>query len=231
VGIMSTEDKDNPDHCCLDNQHSHWEKVFSKGCANLFGTDASEPAKKVAKIFRSEGKQKILELGGGFGRDTLFFAKEGFDVTVGDYSEKALDSLKAGAKEMDLSDTITPFCHDVRKPLPFEDGQFDACYSHMLMCMALTTAELEFLVQEVKRVLKKGGLNIYTVRNTTDPQYKTGIHRGEDLYEIEGGFIVHFFSKEKVEHLAEGYELVDVATMEETALPRRLYMVTMRKPE
>jgi SAM-dependent methyltransferase len=226
---MDIKNTEKLDHSCLDNQHSHWDKIFSKGCANLFGTESSEPAQRAAEIFRSKGKQKILELGGGFGRDTLFFAKEGFDVTVGDYSEQALCSLKAGAKELCLTDSINPFCHDVRNPLPFEDEQFDACYSHMLMCMALTTAELEFLVQEVKRVLKKGGLNIYTVRNTTDPQYKTGIHRGEDLYEIEGGFIVHFFSREKVEHLAKGYELVNVTTLEETDLPRRLYMVTMQK--
>lgn len=223
--MKSTEDLD---HSCLDEQHSHWENIFSKGCANLFGTEASVPAQKAVEIFRNEGKHKILELGGGFGRDTLFFAKEGFDVTVGDYSEQALGSLRSGAKKLGILDSITSFCHDVRKPLPFEDGEFDACYSHMLMCMALTTAELEFLVQEVKRVLKTGGLNIYTVRNTTDPQYETGIHRGEDLYQIEGGFIVHFFSREKVDQLAKGYELVNVETLEETALPRRLYMVTMR---
>ncbi|WP_406661928.1 class I SAM-dependent methyltransferase [Methanolobus sp. ZRKC3] len=227
---MKIESTENLDHSCLDKQHSHWENVFSKGCANLFGTDASVPAQKAVEMFKNEGKIKILELGGGFGRDTLFFAKEGFDVTVGDYSEQALESLRSGSKELGLSDSITPFCHDVRKPLPFEDGQFDACYSHMLMCMALTTSELEFAMQEIKRVLKKDGLNIYTVRNTTDPQYATGTHRGEDMYEIEGGFIVHFFSREKVDHLAQGYELVDVGTLEETALPRRLYMVTMRKP-
>ena len=228
---MSTESTDNPDHSCLDRQHSHWEKVFSRGCSDLFGAEASEPARKAVGIFRNEGKNKILELGGGFGRDTLFFAKEGFDVTVGDYSEQALQSLRSGAEGLGVSESITPFCHDVRKPLPFEDEQFDACYSHMLMCMALTTAELEYLMQEVRRVLKKGGLNIYTVRNTTDSQYGTGTHRGEDLYEIQGGFIVHFFSREKVDHLAEGYELVDVSTFEEASLQRKLYMVTMRKPE
>ena len=48
------------------------------------------------------------------------------------------------------------------------------------------------------RVLKPQGLNLYTVRSTGDPHYRTGIHRGEDMWEI-GGFIVHFFSKEKVE--------------------------------
>lgn len=55
----------------------------------------------------------------------------------------------------------------------------------------------------MRRVLKPGGLSVYTTKNTNDPQYRTGIHRGEDMWQIEGGFIVHFLSREKVEHLSE----------------------------
>lgn len=94
--------------------------------------------------------------------------------------------------------------------------------------MALTTSELEFLSDEVRRVLKPGGLNIYTVRHTGDPHYGTGIHRGEGMYEVDG-FIVHFFSKEKVQHLAKGYEIVGVDEFEEGGLPRKLFRVTLRK--
>jgi SAM-dependent methyltransferase len=130
---------------------------------------------------------------------------------------------------MGLSDLIVTLKHDVREPLPFENETFDACYSHMLYCMALTTAELEFLSSEIKRVLKPGGLNIYTARHTRDAQYNTGIHRGEDMYEIAGGFIVHFFSREKVKRLAEGYQNFEVEEFEEGELPRKLYLVTMRK--
>ena len=68
----------------------------------------------------------------------------------------------------------------------------------MLYCMALTTPDLVFLSSEIRRVLKLGRLNIYTVRNTTDAHYRTGVHRGEGLWEV-GGFIVHFFSRQKVE--------------------------------
>ncbi len=49
------------------------------------------------------------------------------------------------------------------------------------------------------------------------------------MYEIAGGFIVHFFSKEKIEHLAKGYEGFEIEEFEEGELPRKLYMVTMRK--
>lgn len=99
----------------------------------------------------------------------------------------------------------------------------------MLYCMALGTSELEFLSDEVWRVLRPGGLNIYTARHTKDPQYGTGIHRGEGMYEIAGGFIVHFLSREKVEDLAKGYKIVSIEEFEEGTLPRKLLRVTLRK--
>jgi hypothetical protein len=48
------------------------------------------------------------------------------------------------------------------------------------------------------------------------------------MYEV-GPFIVHFFSKEKVEHLAKGFEIIDIDEFEEGDLPRRLFRVTLRK--
>ena len=211
----------------LDAQHQHWENTFSHK-PEMFGADPSVPARKAAEVFRKAGAAKILELGGGQGRDTIFFARSGFQVYVLDYAEGSIDAITEKAQALGLSQSITAVCHDVRTPFPFDDDSFDGCCSHMLYCMALTTAELEFLSEEVRRVLKPGGLNIYTVRHTNDPDYGKGIHRGEDMYEV-GGFIVHFFSREKVEHLAKGYEIVEIDEFEEGRLPRKLFRVTLRK--
>jgi hypothetical protein len=93
---------------------------------------------------------------------------------------------------------------------------------------ARKAAEL-FKKEDKGRILEPGGLNFYTVRNTTDAHYQTGIHRSEDMWEIGGGFIVHFFSKEKIEHLSKGYEIVNVEEFEEGDLPKKLFMVTLRK--
>jgi hypothetical protein len=150
-------------------------------------------------------------------------------VTALDYSEPGLEELRTKAEHGHLSSRVTTMGHDIRKRLSFNDCSFDACFSHMLYCMALTTAELEFLSGEVFRVSKPGGLNIYTARNTNDPDYRTGIYRGEEMYELEGGFIVHFFSRQKVDRLAHGYELLDVQEFEEGGLPKRLFLVTLLK--
>ena len=218
----------NPEKEILDCQQRHWEKMYAENI-DMFGREVSYPALRAAEAFGEGNSKRILELGSGQGRDTLFFTRHGFQVYALDYSEEGLKAIQKKADAIGASGSLTTIYRDVRRRLPFDDDFFDGCYSHMLYCMALTTPELEFLSQEVCRVLKPGGLNIYTVRHTADPHYRTGIHRGDDMWEIGGGFIVHFSSREKVEHLAKGYEIMHVEEFEETDLPKKLFLVTLKK--
>jgi SAM-dependent methyltransferase len=211
----------------LNAQQVHWEEMFADK-PDMFGIGPSYPSRRSTDLFKREGAVKILELGGGQGRDTFFFAREGFQVNVLDYSEEGIKAITEKAQEFDVLQSISTLQYDIRQPLPFEDESFDSCFSHMLYCMALTIAELELLSQEIRRVLKPGGLNIYTARNISDAHYRTGIHRGEDMWEI-GGFVVHFFSREKVEHLARGYDIINIEEFEEGDLPRKLFLVNLRK--
>ena len=144
------------------------------------------------------------------------------------YDEVLKEAINQKAKKNSLSNSITTNFFDVRKKLPFEDNSVEACYSHMLYCMALTTSELENLNNEIYRVLKPNGINIYTVRHTKDGDYKNGIHRGEDLYEKDG-FIVHFFSEKKVKSLLKGFKNISIDLFEEGSFPRKLFLVCNKK--
>jgi len=210
-------------------QEGHWNKTYS-GNPAFFGDGASEFARTALNLFKGAAVRSVLELGCGQGRDTLFFAKEGFQVTALDYSETGLLKLQESARDLGVSDRIDTRSFDVRKPLPFPDGSFDACYSHMLLCMELSTVELRFLLGEIRRVLKPGGLGLYSVRNTFDKHYGAGTHKSEEMYDIDG-FVVHFFSEEKIRSLAIGYELLDLRRMQEGSLPQELFRVVLRKRE
>tara|TARA_B110000196_G_C20785480_1_gene493077 strand:- start:362 stop:649 length:288 start_codon:yes stop_codon:yes gene_type:complete len=94
--------------------------------------------------------------------------------------------------------------------------------------MALANNDLENLNHEIHRILKPKGINIYTVRHTNDGDFKKGIHIGEDLYENDG-FIVHFFSKDKVKSLLKGFENISIDEFEEGGFPRKLYFVVNKK--
>lgn len=211
----------------LNKQAQHWENTFSSK-PEMFGDSPSVAATKAAETFKRAGLTNILELGGGQGRDSLFFVQSGFQVQVLDYCQSGVDSIIKKAKTLGPAQRITAKFHDVRKPFPFKDESFDGCFSHMLFCMAFTTKELACLSNELHRVLKPGGVNIYTVRHTGDADYKTGIHRGEDLYET-GGFIVHFFSTEKIKQLSTGFKIMNIDNFEEGTLPRKLFRVTLKK--
>ena len=210
----------------LSAQIAHWERTFAE-VPDLFGAAPSESARKAAALFRKAGATRILELGSGQGRDALFFAGIGFQVCALDCSRESTATIARKARDLGLSQSITVRVHDVRRQFPFADGSFDGCFSHMLYCMALTTADLEFLSREIRRILRPGGLNVYTARHTGDAHYRTGIHRGEDLWEVDG-FIVHFFSSEKVKRLAEGFEIVELDKFEEGELPRKLFFVALK---
>ena len=216
---------DSPD--ILDAQRPHWERVYGNK-PDLFGDRPSTPALWAADLFEREGVARLLELGCGPGRDSLFFARRGFQVTALDYSQAAVELVTAKAAAAGLAPCLAASRQDVRDPLPFADSAFDACFSHMLCCMALTNAQIESLMRETLRVLRPGGIDVYTVRHTGDPHYGKGIHRGEDMYEVNG-FIVHFFSREKIERLAEGCEVLSVEEFEEGDVPRRLFRVAIRK--
>ena len=190
----------------------------------MFGLEPSIAAKKAFKLFKEKNFTNILELGAGLGRDTVYFAKNLISVEALDYSETSIKNITKKSIRLNLTKFIKPHVFDVRKKLPFKDKSIEACFSHMLYCMALSNTDLKNLNNEICRVLKPGGINIYTVRSNEDCDYKNGIYRGEDLYENDG-FIVHFFSKEKINQLVDGFEVLDIEKFEEGTFPRKLFIV------
>ena len=194
----------------------------------MFGLKPSTPAKKSLALFKKQNITKIIELGAGLGRDTIFFAQNSIHVKALDYSLSGIKAINKKAEKLNLSNFISTKIFDVREKLPFEDNSVEACFSHMLYCMALTNNDLENLNHEIHRILKPKGINIYTVRHTNDGDFRKGIHRGEDLYENDG-FIVHFFSKDKVKSLLKGFENISIDEFEEGGFPRKLYFVVNKK--
>ncbi|ORJ60599.1 methyltransferase type 11 [Geothermobacter hydrogeniphilus] len=208
-------------------QRAHWDEVFTRA-EMFFGDEPSRFAQDALEHFRQSGVNSLLELGCGQGRDSFLFAQNGFDVTALDYSEAAVSQVNEKAAKVDLSKHIRALAHDLREPLPFADASFDACYSHMLLCMKFSTVEIAYILQETHRILKPGGLAAYSVRSSFDKHFRSGTHLQEEMYEI-GDFVVHFFSEGKIRRLSKGYKILDIKRLEEGSLPRDLFCVTLKK--
>jgi len=211
----------------LDQQSQYWEETFLSK-PEMFGQEPSKAAVNTLKIFKEKNIKKIVELGAGLGRDAIFFAKNSIQVAALDYSPTAVEIINKKALKDKLSSSISAKVFDIRKKLPFEDNSVEACFSHMLYCMALSTLNLKNLNKEICRIIKPGGINIYTVRHIGDGDYKNGIHRGENLYENDG-FIVHFFSKEKIKQNVVGFVIISIESFEEGTFPRKLFRVILKK--
>ena len=211
----------------LNNQSNYWEANFSKKPL-MFGLTPSVAALSALKKFEKNNIKEIIELGAGLGRDTVFFAKNKIKVEALDYSSTAIKIIEEKAKDNNLSKFISSKHFDVRDKLPYKDNSIKGIFSHMLYCMALTNYDIKKLNNEILRVLKPGGINIYSVRNTNDGDYKKGIHRGEDMYENDG-FIINFFSEKKVNGLLEGFENLSTTNFDEGNFPRKLFLIQNKK--
>lgn len=195
----------------------------------MYGEQPSAPAVHAATAFRAAGATDVLELGAGHGRDALYFAREGFTVQATDFSPVGLEQLRGSARDQGIAGQVTTVVHDVREPLPLPDDSVDAVFAHMLLCMALSTKEIHAAVGEIRRVVRPGGVFVYTVRHTGDAHYGAGTAHGDDIHE-HGGFAVHFFPRDLVEALADGWSLDEIHAFEEGDLPRRLWRITQTLP-
>ncbi|MDD1767793.1 MAG: class I SAM-dependent methyltransferase [Methanomassiliicoccales archaeon] len=213
------------------NQRNHWDKTY-QSTSDFFGHEPSEFGMGAMRTFVANGAKKILELGCGQGRDAIHFLKHGMEVAAFDYSETCVNQLMERAKKMGLDKGLTASVSDLRKGIPLPDESVDACFSHMFFTMHLSEKELAFIFNECHRVLKHGGINIYSVRNVNDPHYRKGKHHGEDMWENPMGFVVHFFSLEKVQRLAVGYDLLYTKEFDDPSPPftKKLYEVVLLKP-
>lgn len=210
-------------------QREHWQQTYGQH-PGLYGKEPSEAAVHAADVFRAAGARAVLELGAGHGRDAQYFAREGFTVLATDFSPVGLEQLHATATAQGTAKRVTTAVHDVREPLPLADGSVDAVFAHMLLCMALSTREIHALVAEVCRVLRPGGAFVYTVRHTGDAHYGAGVGHGDDIWQ-QGGFAVHFFPRDLVDALADGWNVDEVHAFKEGGLPRRLWRVTQTLPQ
>ena len=202
-----------------------WDNTYTKDSA-FFGEEPSSFAVKCCDIMKKNCLKTVLEIGCGQGRDCVFFASKGFEVTALDYSHVAIGGLLEKVKNKNLH--IDARVYDVKKPLPFENGVFDVVYSHMFFSMRFKFDELKFIFQEIRRVLKNNGLHFFSVRNHHDKFYGKGMMIDDGIYDING-FQIRFFTTHEIENLSEGFKIFEIRKDYED--PVTLYLVSSRKQE
>ena len=78
-----------------------WNNVYSAD-PSIFGDEPSKFALICYEDFVKHKVQKVLELGCGQGRDSLFFASKGVNIHAIDSSKVAIENLRIKAKGLIL---------------------------------------------------------------------------------------------------------------------------------
>jgi cyclopropane fatty-acyl-phospholipid synthase-like methyltransferase len=197
-----------------------WDKVYSSD-ESFFGENVSHFAEMSYSDFKKQGVKKLLELGCGQGRDTIFFVSNDLDVHALDSSIIAVENLHKKLREKSISIDLKHF--DARQGIPFSNNFFDAIYAHMFFNMRFTDEELKFLFIESNRVLKNNGILYFSVRSDKDAQYNTGKKIDTNIYEING-FQIRFFTKSQIRFfLSDHFEIKNIEESYEE--PVSLYFV------
>jgi len=94
------------------------DKVIWSEFARIFGHEKKEPSEAVVKFvnFLKERERKVkdvIDIGCGYGRNSIFLAKEGFNVTAVDSSKEALQIMQENARKENLN--IRTIVSDDRK--------------------------------------------------------------------------------------------------------------------
>lgn len=132
----------------------------------------------------------LLDLGCGDGKDSLYFARNGFHVTSVDFSESGIQRLRNAALKGGFTH-VTAVQEDLRK-IHFKENSFDVIYAHLSLHYFddVTTTQL---FDRLSTFLKEGGLIFVKCKSTDDSLYGVGEKVGKDMY-IKN-HLRHFFSK------------------------------------
>ena len=177
------------------DQKRMWEEIFKEA----IHLKTSEFAKECIKYFPKEAK--ILDLGCGLGRDSIFFAQKEHKVIGIDFSKEAIKRARENAKSSKIKN-ITFLNQDISKKLKFRDASFGVVYSH-LSIHYFTDRVTEKILKEIKRVLKPKGIFCACCKSIKDPLYGKGKRIEKDMYILEG-HIRHFFSEEYFKEKLKG---------------------------
>jgi tellurite methyltransferase len=178
----------------------YWNELYSK--ENYFGTGQTILANSAKELIDKYHFQKILELGCGQGRDSVFFAKYGYDVTATDISENAINFVKKIKNESNLKN-LNLFVHDTKKPFDFLNKKFDLIYSNLAL-QFFNLSQLDSIFFNISNLMNDDSLFLFSTKKPGDKYFNFGNKISDHAFEYKG-ITRFFFDKSELEDVLKNY--------------------------
>ena len=178
----------------------YWNKLYSK--ENYFGTGQTILANSAKELIDKYSIQKILELGCGQGRDSVFFAKYGYDVTATDISENAINFVEKLKNKHDLKN-LNLFVHDTEKSFDFLNEKFDLVYSNLAL-QFFDLSQLSNIFSRIYNIMNKNSFFLFSTKKPGDKYFNFGNKISNNAFEYKG-ITRFFFENDQIRDILKDY--------------------------
>lgn len=187
---------------------SPWEEIYGHG--KLLERDPHPETGKIAELFKKNKIKRILDLGSGGGRHTVYLANKGFDMYGLDSSPTGLAFTLSVLSKKGL--TAHLILHDMSS-LPYDDGYFDAVISVQVIHHNRLEG-IKKTIREITRVLGHRGLIWITMPvSKNEPSTKQKEIEPGTFLPLDGpekGLPHHYFALEEIPSLFPKFSVIDV---------------------
>ena len=127
-----------------------------------------DPLAKKAMNYIKSGKN-LLDIGCGEGADSVFFAKQGFQVNAMDNNNAYLSRLQAFQKDNNISNLTIQNCNVISNS--YIQNYYDVINCLLVGC-CMRRSEFEKMLVSIKQAVKPKGVVVMSLRNYLDPEFK-----------------------------------------------------------
>jgi SAM-dependent methyltransferase len=136
---------------------------------------------KVLQTNSPHSLQKVVDIGSGKGRNTLYLAKLGYDVYAMDYIKEAAGTTKQLMKQAHLTERVHVKIAPIDHKWPFPNDYFSLAIDNYSSIDIETKKGREIYGKELFRTLKPGGYAIVAVVSADDEVEKQIMHENPGL--------------------------------------------------
>jgi len=202
----------------------YWNKYY----ANRVSTSGliEEPSlfsNDMLQRYMERGKN-LIELGCGNGRDCLYFAKNGLNVTGIDASQVAIDELRQNHS----MDNCVFICDDFVSAESIYQIQYDYCYSRFTL-HAINEQQETQILKKTFDMLKENGYLFIEARSIKDKKYGVGQAVERNAFICDGHYRRFIDLTELLAKLKDiGFTITESAESDQFAPLRGDYAVCIR---